>query len=223
MTRTSSRSRVKLGAGPAISNSVSSVFKEMRRHLRVSGNCLAERPYHEPHPDPRLRPCFDRRDGRGREGRKGQLAITGVEPAIAIERRDDLDHRRRRAQLAALELGIERAKHLAQPRDLDVGVAVGGVESPFADRPVDPPPHAGGADLQDLGDLMGRPARGEKGEAGLAPLVLLQPPRLRRRPRFRPRGWRGRRRSVGSRKLGVGKVVGQGLPLGRIIGSPNRH
>ncbi len=28
--------RVKLGVGPAISNSVSSVFKEMRRHLRVS-------------------------------------------------------------------------------------------------------------------------------------------------------------------------------------------
>ena len=68
---------------------------------------------------------------------KGQPAIAGVEPVIAIERRDDLDHRRRRAHVAALELGVERAKHLAQPRDVDVGVAVGGVKSPLADGPVD--------------------------------------------------------------------------------------
>ncbi len=33
------RERVKLGVGPAISESVSCVFKEMRRHLRVSVNC----------------------------------------------------------------------------------------------------------------------------------------------------------------------------------------
>ena len=37
-------SRVKLGVGPAISNSVSSVFKEMRRHLRVCVNGLADLP-----------------------------------------------------------------------------------------------------------------------------------------------------------------------------------
>ena len=31
--------RVKLGVGPAISESVSSVFKEMRRHFRIRGHC----------------------------------------------------------------------------------------------------------------------------------------------------------------------------------------
>ena len=223
MTRTSSRSRVKLGVGPAISNSVSSVFKEMPPHLRVSGNCLAERPYHEPHPDPRLRPCFDRRDGRGREGRKGQLAITGVEPAIAIERRDDLDHRRRRAQLAALELGIERAKHVAQPRDLDVGVAVGGVErrSPIA-RSIHRRTQ-GALTFRTLASRWGVQPEAKKAKQTSRRSFSFSRRAFAAARALRPRGWRGRRRSVGSRKLGVGKVVGQGLPLGRIIGSPNRH
>ena len=96
---------------------------------------------------------------------------------IAVERRDDPQIGRNRLHLAQLDSGLGEPQRLHEPRDLHPGEALGRVEPPLGERPVDFAAHRGGAGLHHFCDLAQGIARHHQIEAAFPPLEPVFAPR----------------------------------------------